>query len=425
MKFRYGMVSSDKVRFCVVAMNLILSFFAATPAQAIHTLEDFKKLAQENNPTVKAAVDTLKSAQEQMSSSRSGFLPKLSASASGSRSTLSATTTDSYAAQLTMSQNLFSGFSDQTKVEQAQINFEISKAQLDLARNKSDSDVKTALAQYQYGLDFEKLADQVLKRRSTNLNNVELRFQNGRENKGSVLLSTAYLEQAKLDQISANHQKDLARNALENLVGENSLADGSIPSIAASDVASFTNLDVQDSVVHTPDYLIATKTIDSARADIATAKVGFFPSLDLSGSLGKSDSIFFPSQDKTSIQLTLSVPLFDGGRDYYAVKSATTKLSSAEFKRTDSINQLEQSIRQSVYDYKEAIQKEKVDRSFKEAAEVRAQIARSKYNNGLMTFEEWDLVETDLITRERTWIASKRDLVIKGANLEKLTGVIK
>ena len=36
-----------------------------------------------------------------------------------------------------------------------------------------------------------------------------------------------------------------------------------------------------------------------------------------------------------------------------------------------------------------------MDREFVEAAAVRAEIARSKYHNGLLSFEDWDIIEAE------------------------------
>lgn len=37
-------------------------------------------------------------------------------------------------------------------------------------------------------------------------------------------------------------------------------------------------------------------------------------------------------------------------------------------------------------------------------------IARSQYSNGLISFENWDIIENDLINREKNLLIGKRDL---------------
>ncbi|MBP5297473.1 MAG: TolC family protein, partial [Bacteriovoracaceae bacterium] len=89
---------------------------------------------------------------------------------------------------------------------------------------------------------------------------------------------------------------------------------------------------------------------------------------------------------------------------------------------------------QSLYDtlqnayqtFKQARQKVKVFQAFVDAGLVRANIARTKYNNGMMTFDEWDKIESDLITNQKNLLQSQRDLSLAAAAWEKAlgTGVI-
>ena len=70
----------------------------------------------------------------------------------------------------------------------------------------------------------------------------------------------------------------------------------------------------------------------------------------------------------------------------------------------------------------ESIEKLKVDQSFLEAALKRSEIARSKYNNGLMTFEDWDLIENDLIARETAVLQSQKDRATAEAAWQQAQG---
>ena len=63
---------------------------------------------------------------------------------------------------------------------------------------------------------------------------------------------------------------------------------------------------------------------------------------------------------------------------------------------------------------------------FLKAAEVRSEIARAQYQNGLLSFEDWDLIENDLIDKQKAMLTSQRDAVVARAAWEKMlgTGVI-
>ena len=62
----------------------------------------------------------------------------------------------------------------------------------------------------------------------------------------------------------------------------------------------------------------------------------------------------------------------------------------------------------------------------KQLSKVRADISRSKYNNGLTTFDDWDLIENDLINRQKDYNLKIRDRLTSEAFWEQTqgTGVI-
>ena len=80
-------------------------------------------------------------------------------------------------------------------------------------------------------------------------------------------------------------------------------------------------------------------------------------------------------------------------------------------------------IKQAYFDYIESVQKEKIDESFRRAAILRAEVARNKYKNGLLSFEAWDLVETDLISKQKEILSSERNRILKQSQWEQAQGV--
>ena len=160
----------------------------------------------------------------------------------------------------------------------------------------------------------------------------------------------------------------------------------------------------------------------SAEAGIRLARSAFFPSLNLTASTANSDSQWFPDNNRWALGVNLSIPLFSGGRDYYSQKSAGELYRSAEFTRFSTAGQALQKVKQNFSGYREAVQKLNVDKSFVEAATAREKIAREKYNNGLLTFDDWDIIETDLINRQKSYLQSQRDRIISEAAWEQAQG---
>lgn len=244
------------------------------------------------------------------------------------------------------------------------------------------------------------------------------------ENRGSLLLAKAYLEQAKYDLLQANNLDNVVKARLSRLLGF----------IQEQDFTVAGQVPIQDPPEQKPDfYAIASElhpemieadaAEQSAQKAITLARASFLPSLDLTSQFRKSNTEFYPDQqEQLSVGLSLTFPLFDGGRDYYNLKSAVSELQAATSRRKNVNQTLISSLEQGYASYIEAVAKFKVDHSFKQAAELRAEIARKRYNNGLLTFENWDVIENDLINRQKSYLISKRDRVIAEAAWEQVQG---
>jgi len=385
-------------------------------------------LLQQNNPEWMAASQTLEATRALEASARSGFLPTVNASVSSTQSyneTSSASSQRTEAATLNVSQNLFSGFSDLARYNEAQRTTQIAELTWKQTKAKISYDYTVAYAGLIYAQEYVVLTQKILARRKENLNIVELRFNSGRENKGSVLLSEAYYQQAVYDGIQAGLQLDVAQNTLAQVLGlslreENLVVANGMPTTS---LQNNQEIDFQKLSTLTLEYQKAVAQADVAQYAHEQNKGAYYPSLDVTGSLGKTDSVFPPENDRWSVGLTLTLPIFSGGRDYANELSVRYKRVAAEVNRTTVSYQVLVKLKQAYSQFRLAIEKVKVDEKFKSAAQMRSEIAKKKYNNGLMSFDDWDVVENDLIQREKNSLTSSRDQVAGSANWEQVQGL--
>lgn len=387
--------------------------------------------AAANNPDLRSARANLDAAGYTAQGAYSGYLPQLSAgtgytdtsgSATRSGTTGSTTTSDTtYNASVSLSQNLFAGFQDRAKVRQGAANREVAEASLAVAKAKLSQDLKTAFAGLKYAQDNVILTENIAHRREENLRLVELRFESGNENKGSYLLTKAALAQARYEHLQAQQELVSAQAQLARVLGRSETGElevrGDIPLSAPGTAPDFRELARQ-----VPDYRQVAAQQKSAAAGVTLARSGLYPSLNLSGSVGRVGNDWFPGGTQRTVGLNLNVPLYSGGKDYYATKSAASSLEVAASNTDSTEHQLLVKLRQGYASYIESVEKLKVDQAFLDAASTRAEIARSKYNNGLMTFEDWDIIENDLIQRQKTFLQSQRDRAVNEAAWEQVQG---
>lgn len=411
----------------------IVLLLAGPCAQAdeVYTWQSCLAQTQKNNPDLKAAESSMVSAQALESGSYSGYFPQLTGSLGYNYGTsgissigdFNNSARSTYSAALTASQNVFNGFQDQAKTDQASAAREVAEAELQTARAKASYDLKSSFMGVLYSQNLIQLTLDIIKRREYNLKLVQLRFESGGENKGSVLLSKAYLEQAKLDYMQAQDDLALAQIQLRQVLGLDP-EEGHDLRVSGEPPAQEppSALDLKQAALATPDYLQSVAQSRSAAAGIRLARSAFFPSLNLTASTSNSDSQWFPDNNRWALGVNLSIPLFSGGRDYYSQKSAGELYRSSEFTRFSTAGQALQKVKQNFSGYVEAVQKLNVDKSFVEAATAREKIAKEKYNNGLLTFDDWDIIETDLINRQKSYLQSQRDRIVSEAAWEQAQG---
>lgn len=408
---------------CMMAA-IMVSILTLRPALALEVLswKACIDLASSNNGDLRAARASLRSTEYQEGVARSGLLPQINGASSVVRAGGGGAVSSSYAASLSATETLATGLADFGRISQAQANTKVAEASLSAAKARASFDLKSSYEAMRFAGESIRLTGEIRHRRESNLRLVELRFESGRENKGSVLLSKAYLEQARFDELQARQSLELAKAQLDRVLG---LDDGReyvvrepIPVREPGEAAP----DFRALAVVTPDHVQASGREESADAAITVARSGFFPTLSLTGLGSRTGSEFFADTDRWSLSLNLTIPFFSGGRDFYATKSAVAGWQSLEATRQNVDRDLLARLRQAYNAFVQAVVRLKVDASFREAAMTRAEIARNKYNNGLLTFEDWDIIENDLISREKAYLATSRDRVVAEAAWEQAQG---
>lgn len=425
------MPSPAQMRIISLALLLGLVPFAWAGSPTVLIWETCVQEATANNPDLRSARANLEAASFNAKGAYSGYLPQLSAGSSytdrfDSEATagfagLSTTSGATYNASLLLSQNLFAGFQDRAKIEQGAANREVSEASLAAAKAKLSQDLKVAFTGLKYAQDNVLLTEKIMHRQEENLRLVELRFESGNENKGSFLQTKASLAQARYDHIQSQHDLVSAQAQLAQVLGRRETdeleARGDIPLTEPGTVPDFRELTRQ-----VPNYQQAAAQQKSAVAGVTLARSGLYPSLNLSGSYGRAGNDWFPNDTQRIVILNLNVPIYSGGKDYYATKSAVSSLDAAASNTDSTEHQLLVNLKQTYASYAQSAEILKVDQAFLEAAFTRAEIARSKYNNGLMSFEDWDRLESDLIQRQKNFLQGQRDRVVAEAAWEQAQG---
>jgi outer membrane protein len=372
-----------------------------------------------SNLELKAARENVNVFKYRKKSLWSEYLPSASAGFDAGRGNSNTSTTSdesSYSGSLAVSQNIFSGFKSLGKTREASANLELQEASYRSVRAKVSNDLQTAYSQLLYAQDNVRLTQEIIKRRQDNLSLVELRFEGGMENKGSYLLAKASLEDAQYEHSQALHLLETSKQFLATVLGKRSLAadtevSGSMPLNEPEK-----NVDIEAIASMTPEYQVAKSRVSAYKAGLTIARSAFYPSIDLTGSTSRQGNTWPINNNSWSAMLSLSIPLFNGGRDYYSTYSSASLVSAYSFTQENTDLQLILNLRRTYNSFQDSLVRVNVYKSYVEAATLRAKIARGKYNNGLLSFENWDIIENDLISKQKTSIQTIRDRSIAEAN---------
>ena len=422
------------IKKIVPAIFVALIFCSAASALKPLTWDDCVEAAMERNPDLRSSEQTLSSSQYQADAAYSGFWPQISADLDYSRGNAAtvqgaggapvnvpsgAFSQSSFSTSIVATENIFAGFQDVGKVRQGRANVDVSRASLDTTKVQVSFDLKTSFAGLLYAQDSEKLTRDIIKRREDNARLVELRFEGGIENKGNLLLANASWSQARYDNLVAKYSIEVSREQLARVVGfdnaEQIRIAGSVPIEDPKKDPDFKQI-----VYETPTHRQAEAQERSTKAGVTIARSQFFPSVNITGSFARQGSSW--DTNRNSIGANLSLPIFSGGNNYYTFKSSKASSAAASWSKESVDRQTLPKLKQTYRAFVESLAKLKVDMDFLEAASVRAEIARSKYNNGLLSFEDWDIIENDLITKQKTYLQSERDVILAEAAWQQTRG---
>lgn len=386
--------------------------------------------ASKSNLEISAAQNSLKASSYDVKASKNGFWPKVSASAGYTQDSTSNGSTDSknYSTTLNATENLFSGFSDSAKIDQAKSTYGVTEANLVSVKAKVSFDLKSAYMGLAYSQKYIKLTEDIIKRRESNLKLVQLRFETGRENSGSVDLSKAYLAQSKLDNLQAQNSKEVFQSQLARVLGRDNFddiesleVDGTPPTFDPP-MLSNQKMHFKDLALEVPDYKKSVFSEESAKATLDLSNSSFYPSIDLTQKVGRTGREVGVMSNSWSIGAAITFPLFNGGKDYYTSKSSNETYRASVMTRKNTEDVTVTKLKQAYTAYVEAVMKLEVDRAFAVAASSRERIAKAQYNNGLLTFIDWDNIENDLINRQKTLLQTERDRVVAEAAWEQAQG---
>jgi outer membrane protein TolC len=411
----------------------LLGAFSSSGSAAALKWEDVVVEAKRGNPDLLQADEALRQAELSELSAKAQFLPRASLNASTSEGSAyhpqegwlgsldSAQGGANFNLGLSSSLNLFSGFSDFAALRAAIARRQAATATRAEARANVAFSLRQAFSQLIYAEAQITLSDVLAARAKENGDMVALRYDAGAENKGSALQAKSLASQARFDAERARRQLRSASLSLSRLLGRGAevdlRAEGSLAVPESPPEPDFGQL-----ISKVPAVLKAKYQAEQANAAKFGAYSPFLPSINASASINRSEDAWVPQNGSWNAGLSLSLPFFSGFSDTLALRQAASTERVAKSSASEALLQARLDLENAWTALVDAVATVELRAESVEAFEARAEIGRAQYAQGLMSFENWDQIESQLSNSRRQALSSHLDAVVSKAAWDKAQG---
>lgn len=416
------------ISVAILVMRCLVTVSAQTPQTLSRTnlsWQECFRLTASHHPSLLAAQERVRAARSGLAAIQSELLPQLSLYTGAThteRDGQSASDNAALDATVSAEQVLYSGGRNSAAIESARAALALAWADqrainVELTYHLRIAFVNLLAAQSRVGV-----VQQIEQRRRENSELVRLRYEGGREHKGSLAMIEAGLVQAQTELRQAERARKTACRLLLYTMGWTNGPDELVVVEDFKAAPPPKGVDVVALAEQTPDIDKALAQLRSAEAALASARSGNRPDLRLVGSAGRSGDTGSFDTDQWSVGIRLSFPFWSGGRTRHEVDQAGAQRRVAEEQLAEQRLQVIENLYDVLQSYENAVEDEQVQMRYFEAADLRAEIARQQYGAGLLSFENWDVIENERIAYQRQLLDAQRLTLLAEAAWNYATG---
>jgi outer membrane protein TolC len=260
------------------------------------------------------------------------------------------------------------------------------------------------------------VAEDIISIRKSNLVLISLRYQSGLEHKGALLTAEANLAEAKFELEQAKRDVTVAQWQLTKEMGRKDFvsleAKGDFEVTASQEQEP----DFQAIAARHPSLQKTVAEKNAAVYGVKSAKENFFPVVSADTSIGRSGSHWPPQSNTWSVGLGLSLPLFEGGLKTAELNKAKSLLTEAEATERSTKDSVLVILEQTWALLKDAVENVSVKKKFLIATEERSKIAQAQYAIGLMSYDNWTIIEDDLVSAKKNLLNAQAAALLAEAN---------
>lgn len=394
----------------VLSIVLVAALFSPHQifAGEIYTWREAVQEAKLNHPDLISAHEEIKQSEADKDIVKSDFFPQLDADLSAAKSKQgSSDSSKSYSYGASASQLLFDGFKTSSDVKGANQNLIATQYSYLVTSSNVRLRLRRAFVDLLQAQELLKISEEIATRRKDSLDLVQLRYEAGREHKGSLLTAQANLAEAQLDVRAASRSITLAQRSLNKELGRLQFLELSVNGefIVTEEQRQAPN--VEELAETTPFLRELMARSEAAKYGVSSAKADYLPAVFADGDIGRSDSQWPPQEEGWSAGFRVSLPLFDGGARRANVKRARSSFTQAEADERSGKDGILLTLQETWANLQNSIDNIEVQKKFLEAAQMRAKISEAQYSNGLISFDDWIIIEDTLVSTKKSFLQAQ------------------
>ncbi len=381
----------------------------------ILTWEDCLSEALNNHPDLASARAQLRQAEIDRALTHSALLPEITSEISGKTSKTATAESDSYGYSVSGKQLLFDGFKTTKEIGAASQTIKAHEYNYIVASSDIRLNLRTAFSELLEAQELISITAEITRRRKQNYDLVRLRYEAGREHKGSLLTAEADLAQAKLERTQAERNLGLSQRKLIKELGREQVTPVKVKEDFKIQKVSRERPDFDYLADNTPflKELVAKK--EAARLGLDSAKADFFPQVYLNTSAGKTDSGWPPGNDVWSAGVSLSFPIFEGGSRIAQASKSRALWEQRRAEERSGRDSVILTLERTWLGFQDAIDEVAVQEKYLAAVEERARISGAQYSSGLISFDDWIIIEDSLIDARKSFLKARADALLAEA----------
>jgi outer membrane protein TolC len=407
----------------------IILFFGCTflprvMAEEILSWEDCILEAKKNNPDLISAQENINQQKASKTITASGLYPQISGNVDAATGKTTGKTSDSYSYGVSGTQLVFDAFKTANEINAASENIKAAQQNYRFASSGVRFNLRSAFIELLKAQELIRVAEDIVKIRKENFELITLRYYSGLEHRGALLTAEANLAQATFELSQAKRDIGLAQRQLTKEMGRRELKPIYVKGDFTVRDTAKEKPDLQALAQNNPSLLQLVAKKNAAAFSIKSAYANFAPQLSGNANTDKTSSHWPPQNGRWNLGLNLSMPIFEGGLRFAQVSEAKAFYNQAEANERSTKDAVIVALEQAWVTLQDSVETVEVQGKSLAASEERAKIAEAQYSTGFITYDNWSIIEDNLVRAKTGYLNAEANALLAEANWIQAKGEV-